>query len=218
MRERGDFLQDSPVLVPILACDGFPIEAVLVEQEYGERPMSHVAPEEVDSVHAREAASLYETRVAHRTLPHVHLHSLKRVAYRLLAHFGGLAVAGDHSQRCPDAELESPSRAAAFIVAVRAPENGRADAIDWLLALGNDAPLVRDGLMSALGWVERRYSGTVPRFGRGCINSGDPTLTIQTERLCPDVDLPGTRAPQSIDRGKLSTLDLPTGEPPQPFD
>ena len=34
----------------------------------------------------------------------------------------------------------------------------------------------------------------------------------------PYVDLPGTRAPQSIDRGKLSILDLPTGEPPQPFD
>jgi hypothetical protein len=50
------------------------------------------------------------------------------------------------------------------------------------------------------------------------INPGDPALAIQTEGPCPFVDLPGTRAPQSIDRGSLSVLDLPTGEPPQPFE
>jgi len=50
------------------------------------------------------------------------------------------------------------------------------------------------------------------------INPGDPTLTVQRGLPCPYMTLVGVRAPQSIDRGKLSTLDLPTGEPLQPFD
>jgi hypothetical protein len=50
------------------------------------------------------------------------------------------------------------------------------------------------------------------------INPGDPELTLQGGVPCPYIDVPGVRAPQSIDRGKVSTLDLPTGEPLQPFE
>ncbi len=50
------------------------------------------------------------------------------------------------------------------------------------------------------------------------IDPGDRALTLQGGLPCPYVDLPGVRAPQSVDRGKVSTLDLPTGEPPQPLD
>ncbi|MCB1790422.1 MAG: hypothetical protein KDJ24_09015 [Gammaproteobacteria bacterium] len=47
---------------------------------------------------------------------------------------------------------------------------------------------------------------------------GDDTFSLHTDGPCPYLDLPGVRAPQSVERGKVSTLDLPTGEPPQPFD
>lgn len=50
------------------------------------------------------------------------------------------------------------------------------------------------------------------------IEPDDPTFTLRSDGNCPYLKLPGTRAPQSIDRGKLSTLDLPSGEPPQPFE
>ena len=47
---------------------------------------------------------------------------------------------------------------------------------------------------------------------------GDSSFTLQTEGPCPYVDLAGVRAPQCITRGKLSTLDLPTGEHPEPIE
>ena len=50
------------------------------------------------------------------------------------------------------------------------------------------------------------------------IAPGDETLTLRTGEPCPYVGLPGVRAPQSIERGVLSHIDLPTGETPQPFD
>jgi hypothetical protein len=50
------------------------------------------------------------------------------------------------------------------------------------------------------------------------IDGSDPTFTLRRELPCPYVDLPGPRAPQSIDRGKLSNLDPPTGEQAQPFE
>ena len=49
------------------------------------------------------------------------------------------------------------------------------------------------------------------------INPEDESLTIQRQGPCPYENHPGVRAPQIIERGKLSLLPLPTGEPLNPF-
>ena len=49
------------------------------------------------------------------------------------------------------------------------------------------------------------------------INPGGDSLTIRRQGDCPYENQPGVRAPQIIQRGKLSLLPLPTGEPVNPF-
>lgn len=138
-------------------------------------PVASTSPVVLDSVagiHAQEAASLYETRMALVRMPHADLLGVERLDDRLLAHFDGLAVAGGQGQRCLDAELDSPSIGAAFAFAVRALEGGRAD---WLGRLWEAAPgsaSVAAGLVAAFGWVEPRFlQGVV----RDLLKSIDPT-------------------------------------------
>ena len=125
--------------------------------------MPQVVLDGVVGVHAQEAASLWERRTAQLRLPHVNLPSLERLDGRLLAHFDGLAAAGEHAQRLLDVELESPSRGAAFTLAVRAIEGAQLDSLERLWNLANDTPSVADGLVAAFGWVEPRYLQGVVR-------------------------------------------------------
>ncbi len=113
--------------------------------------------EGVVGIYAQETASLVETRAAQLRLPHVDLASLARLDARLLAHFDGLATAGEHAQRLLDVELEGPTFGAAFTTAVYAIEAGQLDSLDRLWQLTADSPSVADGLTTAFGWVKRRH-------------------------------------------------------------
>jgi uncharacterized protein (TIGR02270 family) len=117
----------------------------------------------VVSIHAQEAASLYETRAVQIRLPQTGLSSLERLDNRLLAHFDGLAVAGEQGWRVLDTELENPSLGACFAVVVRALEQARVGFLDRIFALSDDASSAIDGLIAALGWVERRHLTGVVR-------------------------------------------------------
>jgi hypothetical protein len=50
------------------------------------------------------------------------------------------------------------------------------------------------------------------------INPGDESLTMQESGACPYIGLPGTRLPQVIESGVVSHLELPDGEPIDPFE
>jgi uncharacterized protein (TIGR02270 family) len=109
--------------------------------------MSQIALDGTVAIHSQEAASLFETRRAQLGLAHVNLSDLQRLDDRLLAHFDGLAVAGEYAYapRLLDAELENISRGAAFALAVWAIEGGRVDRLDRLWSLVSDAPVVAEG-------------------------------------------------------------------------
>lgn len=119
--------------------------------------MSDAVINNVIGIHAQEAAILSEVRAAQVLVPHVNLHSLGRLDDRLLAHFDGLAVAGESAWRLLDAEFEGSSRGSAFAVAVRAIESVRADVLESLWVLGKDASHVCAGVLAAFGWVEPRH-------------------------------------------------------------
>ena len=119
--------------------------------------MQGVVLDRVVSAHAEEAESLCVTRVTQLRLPHVTIHALARLDDRLLAHFDGLAVAGEHAQRLLDAELDTPSQGKLFVYVVRALEAGRPELLEQLWALAGETPYVADALTMAFGWVEPHY-------------------------------------------------------------
>jgi uncharacterized protein (TIGR02270 family) len=125
--------------------------------------MPRVALEQVVSVHAQETASLFETRGALLRLPHINLQSLRRLDDRLHAHFDGLAVGSEAARRCLEAELENPSKGSIFAFAVRALEDGRAEALKRCWELTNATPHLAEGLIAAFGWVESRHLKGVVR-------------------------------------------------------
>ena len=125
--------------------------------------MPQVVLDGVVAVHAQEATSLCETRTALVRLPHGNLRSLERLDDRLLAHFDGLALTGERAQQLLGGEFDTPSRGAAFALAVRAIESGQLDSLERLWNVATDAPAVADALMTAFGWVDRRYLQGVVR-------------------------------------------------------
>lgn len=133
--------------------------------------MQRVVLDSVVSVHAEEAASLCVTRAAQVRLPHVSMHTLGRIDERLVAHFDGLAVAGEDAQRLLDATLENPSLGNLFAYVVRALEGGQPELLERLWALAGETPFVADALTMAFGWVEPRHlQGVV----KSLLNSEDP--------------------------------------------
>jgi uncharacterized protein (TIGR02270 family) len=106
---------------------------------------------------AHGAADLVLTRAAVVRSASGDLHSLSSLDNRVLAHLDGLTVAGPAAQPLLEAELESPSRGAAFALAVPAIESGRPEALEQVWRLAEEAPSVVDGLLTAFGWVRRRH-------------------------------------------------------------
>jgi uncharacterized protein (TIGR02270 family) len=112
--------------------------------------------------HADDAAVLATNRQALIGAAYVKLQRLRRVDQRLNAHLDGLRIAGDDASRFCEAALENPSSGAVFTLAVRALEDKNKSGIDQLIALAQAVPQALDGLLLALGWVERtRLQGTV---------------------------------------------------------
>jgi uncharacterized protein (TIGR02270 family) len=81
-------------------------------------------------------------------------------------------VAAEQTERLlVHTELEEHSIGPAFTAAVRAIEDGQANSLDRLWSLADDLASVRDGLVAAFGWVERRHlQGLV----RDLLKSSDP--------------------------------------------
>ena len=98
-------------------------------------------------------------------LRHANLSSLGRLDGRLLAHFDGLATAGERGPAAPRRRSSRlSSRGAAFTLAVRAMEGGQPGSARTTLELSpprrRPCPM---GLVTAFGWVERRYLQGVVR-------------------------------------------------------
>ena len=108
------------------------------------------------SLHAAEAAGLYELRFALAKAPHVGLHAALRMDRRLAAHLDGLSVAGESAWAPCEAALAEPSPGAVFVAAVRAIEERQRDRLDRIIALAATDAERRAGLIAAFGWLERR--------------------------------------------------------------
>jgi uncharacterized protein (TIGR02270 family) len=140
--------------------------------------MGNVVLDGVVSIHAQEAASLCETRVALLQLPHGDLRGLARLDERLAAHLDGLAVAGSHAQAPLDAMLAEPSTGVAFTAAIRSIEEE--ESLERFWALGVNA-LALQGVTAAFGWVERRnLQGIV----RDLLKSADPARRLTGLSAC----------------------------------
>jgi uncharacterized protein (TIGR02270 family) len=117
--------------------------------------MSLIIPEIV-SLHAEEAASLFQMRRSVLDVPHVRLRDLQRgFDDRIAAHLDGLAIAGEQAWQCCEAALEAPSAGTVFTAAVRAIEEKAQRKLDRLFALSEAIPETRPGLEGAFGWLAR---------------------------------------------------------------
>ena len=107
--------------------------------------------------HAEEASRLAAARANLIAAADIKLPQLLAHDDRLLAHCDGLSVAGDDGWSVCDSGLEEPSVGALFLAAVRSIEAGHQDRLDRLFALVEAVPTTRDGLTSALEWLDRRW-------------------------------------------------------------
>lgn len=128
--------------------------------------------ENVVEQHATDLASLWNTRHDHTRAPHVALRHLLRVDNRIAAHLDGCLVAGAEGQRLLHAQLVGPGPAAVFAAAVVALEARDLDAFQACASVIEVEPAGLQGVVSALGWVERdRLSG----LGKQLLASSSPT-------------------------------------------
>ncbi|HET9386078.1 MAG TPA: TIGR02270 family protein [Gemmatimonadales bacterium] len=147
----------------------------------GQDPMAKVAIDSVVSIHAQEAASLSETRMALLRLPHANLDVFARLDERLVAHLDGLTVAGTGARAMLDAMLEDPSVGAAFAAAIRSMEDREPAWLEKFWALGSESALAFQGLKAAFGWAERRnLQGVVHEL----VKSADPARRLAGLSAC----------------------------------
>ena len=112
--------------------------------------------------HADDAAALATDRPALTSAAYAKLQRLLRADQRLSAHLDGLRLAGEHASPFYQAALETPSMGAVFTLTVRALEDKDRSRLDQLMGLAQSVPQTVDGLLCALGWMERtRLQGTV---------------------------------------------------------
>ena len=112
--------------------------------------------------HADDAAALATHRPALASSAYAKLQRLNRADQRLGAHLDGLKLAGEHALPFYEAALENPSAGALFILTVKALGDKDKSQLDQLMALARAVPQTLDGLLCALGWMERsRLQGVV---------------------------------------------------------
>jgi uncharacterized protein (TIGR02270 family) len=144
-----------------------------------ENPTASAVLKDVVSMHAQEAASLCDTRMAQLRLPHVNLDALARLDERIKAHLDGLSVARAHAWSALDAELQESSTGAAFAAAVRAIEGGERESLQRLQAYQTTP--ARQGWAAAFGWVERR---SLQGIVRDLLKSAHPTNRLAGLSAC----------------------------------
>ena len=122
--------------------------------------VSSVVQQHVDDAGFLAAARKALTQAAYPKLPR-----LLRADRRLAAHLDGLRIAGESGQPLVQAALESPSSGAVFTAAVGLLERRDNTRLDQLLALAETVAPASDGLLYALGWVDRSHlEGTISRL------------------------------------------------------
>jgi uncharacterized protein (TIGR02270 family) len=120
----------------------------------------------VISEHAREISVLWTTRGRLVVAGQITVGDLRRLDDRVAAHIDGVTVAGEEGWLSCHAALETLSSGAFFASAVWAISQNREDKLETItpLTIAANRP-AEDGLMSALGWVERdRLQGIVARL------------------------------------------------------
>jgi uncharacterized protein (TIGR02270 family) len=131
--------------------------------------------------HAEDAAALHASRTRLVTAPHVKLHHIRRFDDRLSANLDGLLIAGSGAWPLLDEALSRLSCSAVFCAVVNAVETGSTDRLKRLYSLGEAIHEAQDGLISALGWLEKdRLRGIVS----GLLASPSPYLRLLGFSAC----------------------------------
>ncbi len=175
--------------------------------------------EEIAEEHAEEAAFLWILRSAAVTATNYDLADLAELDGRIEAHFDGLQVAGEAGWACVAAGLDHKEAGEVFAAGVVALKNGDRDQLEAVLDVTEAVPETVPGLVSALGWVDRKaLRGTVRdllsaetphRRSLGiaacAVHRADPGDPLKAGVGDPD---PGLRARSLRTAGMLKRLDL----------
>ena len=123
--------------------------------------------------HAEEAAFLWLLRDAAVFAPHYRLADLIELEERIEAHLQGLRVAGDAGWTLLAEELANREAGEVFAAGTIALESGDADRLAEVVKVADEESETARGLVSALGWVERKaLAGTV----RDMLTHGSPFM------------------------------------------
>ncbi len=112
--------------------------------------------EYIISIHAEDAAFLWELRNRAIHAPHYNLKDLLKLDDRIQAHMDGLCIAGETGWTLCEAQLGSEQPGEMFAAAVLALETKPVGRMGTLFSLAEAAPAMRNGLCSALGWASLR--------------------------------------------------------------
>lgn len=107
----------------------------------------------VVSQYSEEVSMLWALRRAAVTTSHYSLNDLTKLDGRVVAHIDGLRIAGEEGWKLCLEQLEVNEPGELFTAAVLAFESGDVQRVERILKVGNAAPALADGLVSALGWL-----------------------------------------------------------------
>ena len=170
--------------------------------------------------HAEEAAFLWLQRDAAVRAPHNNLQDLANHDDRVEAHIDGLRLANDSGWEIAVNQLQQfQEPGEAFAAAVLALESGNADRLAAVINVAQAVPETVRGLVSSLGWVERKELAGIVRdmlthgspfmrmlgIAACAVHRADPGKALADGVGVPD---PGLRARALRTAGMLKRVDL----------
>ena len=175
--------------------------------------------EEVVSQHAEETAILWIHRDSAVHAPHYGLPDLVELEERIEAHLEGLRIAGDAGWGQVALALKHGEPGEVFAAGMLALESGVPEKLAMVFDVAAASPEAARGLVSALGWVERKRLAGIVRdmLTRGAplmrtlgiaacaVHRADPGQALVEGVVDPD---PGLRARSLRTAGMLKRLDL----------
>jgi len=171
------------------------------------------------SQHAEELSLLWLLRNDAVRAPNYNLQELADLEERIAAHFDGLRIAGEPGWALLEVALAQNEPGEVFAAGVIALEGGDPNSLSSVINVAEAVPETARGLVSALGWVERKkLAGTV----RDMLTRGSPFMRMLGIAACAvhrtdpgqalvdgvgDPD-PGLRARSLRTAGMLKRVDL----------
>lgn len=142
--------------------------------------------QEIVEQHASEAALLWALRDAAATEPHYDLEDLAHLDDRVEAHLDGLRIAGDAAWPSVKAAVESGlddgKAGEVFAATAIATDHGDLEGIARILDLAGESPILRRGMVSAMGWLPFEVTSAVLP---GLLDPGcPPPLTLLGIAAC----------------------------------